>query len=83
VSKAVQRVDGGRHCGGDDVRAVALLPMVDESAAEELDRITDTETGTPYLMLLETHIARSEQAIAFTRVHVNDRFVRFSITRRH
>ena len=61
----------------------ATVELVPHKATQEIASLFALQRGAPYLMLLETHLSRNEQPIAFTRVHVNDQFVRFSVTRRH
>ena len=39
------------------------------------------EPGTPYIMLLETHYTDEGEPVAFSRVHVDDHFIRFSVVR--
>ncbi len=37
--------------------------------------------GTPYIVLLETHYTEHGEAVAFSRVHVDDAFIRFQVVR--
>lgn len=37
--------------------------------------------GTPYIMLLETHYTEQGEPVAFSRVHVDDHFIRFHVVR--
>lgn len=60
----------------------ARVELVPSLAGTEVSSLFEIDEGTPYLMLLETHMSRTDFPVAFTRVHVNDRFVRFYVTRR-
>jgi GntR family transcriptional regulator len=57
---------------------VEIVPVV---APEDPDFPLDLAPGTPYVMLLETHYSAQEEAVAFSRVHVDDRFIRFHVVR--
>lgn len=61
----------------------ARVELVPQPADQEIADLFGTARRAPYLTLWETHMSRSESPIAFTRIHVNDHFVRFYITRRH
>lgn len=39
------------------------------------------EPGTPYILLLETHYTEQGEPVAFSRVHVDDRYIRFHVVR--
>jgi GntR family transcriptional regulator len=39
------------------------------------------ESGTPYILLLETHYTEQGEPVAFSRVHVDDRYIRFHVVR--
>ena len=39
------------------------------------------EPGTPYILLLETHYTEHGEPVAFSRVHVDDHYVRFRVVR--
>lgn len=57
---------------------VEIVPVV---APKDPDFPLDLAPGTPYVMLLETHYSAQEEAVAFSRVHVDDRFIRFHVVR--
>lgn len=61
----------------------AKVEMVPEITDETSARLLGIKTGEPFLTLLETHYSADSVPLAFSRVYVNDRFVRFFITRRH
>jgi GntR family transcriptional regulator len=61
----------------------ARVELVPHMAGAEIASLFEIDEGAPYLMLLETHLSRNYPTLAFTKVHVNDQFIRFFVTRRH
>lgn len=61
----------------------ARVEFIPNHADARIAELFEVERGSPYLMLYETHISRNEDPIVFTRIHVNDQFVRFYVTRHH
>lgn len=57
---------------------VEIVPVV---APDDPAFPLDLAPGTPYVMLLETHYSAQEEPVAFSRVHVDDRFIRFHVVR--
>jgi GntR family transcriptional regulator len=57
---------------------VEMVPMVIPGSPEFP---LDLAPGTPYVMLLETHYTEHGEAVAFSRVHVDDRYIRFHVVR--
>lgn len=60
----------------------ARVELVPDVASGEIALLFEVQEGSPYMMLFETHMTRSNVLVAFTCIHVNDRFVRFYVTRR-
>jgi GntR family transcriptional regulator len=73
-----------------DFFATYCTARVDHALVELSPRSADAETaaslglaiGTPHLELSETHYTSAASPVAFSRVHVNDDFVRFDVIRR-
>lgn len=57
---------------------VEMVPVV---APDSTDFPLELEPGTPYVMLLETHYTKQGERVAFSRVHVDDRYIRFHVVR--
>lgn len=63
---------------------------IDYATAEIVPRVAvegdpiglELAPGEPYIELIETHFSRDHETIAFSRVSVNDRYVRLSLLRR-
>lgn len=62
-----------------DYATAELVPRV-ASEAEPVG--LDLAQGVPYIELVETHFSRDHETVAFSRVSVNDRYVRLSLLRR-
>jgi len=65
----------GREIDHAVVEMVPCLVPADESLPLNL------EPGTPYIKLSETHYTASGEPVAYTEVHVDDRYVRFHVVR--
>lgn len=57
---------------------VEIVPAV---APDTKDFPLSLRSGTPYIVLLETHYTNEGEPVAFSRVHVDDHFIRFSVVR--
>jgi len=57
---------------------VEIVPVV---APDSPDFPLELASGSPYVMLLETHYTDQGEPVAFSRVHVDDRYIRFHVVR--
>jgi len=58
-----------------------VVEMVPTVAPDDAHFPLDLEPGSPYIILLETHYTENDEPVAFSRVHVDDRFIRFHVVR--
>jgi GntR family transcriptional regulator len=61
----------------------AVVEMVPCAIPDDGSIPLDLPAGTPYVLLCETHYTALGEPVAYTEVHVDDRYVRFHVVRHH